>query len=59
MRFGTDFKDLPPPGSVTLVVMPWPAYRHGTDRWVEAVYEYLRAIPCVEGGPGTMGVVRC
>lgn len=50
MRLGTDFKGLPPPGQ--LIVMPWPAYRHGTDRWVEAIYEYLTAIPCLEGGPG-------
>jgi len=51
MRFGTDYKNVPPPG--TLIVMPWPAYRHGTERWMDAVYEYLRTIPCVEGGPGT------
>ena len=53
---GTDFKNLPPPGA--LVVMPWPAYQHGTDRWMEAIYEYLKAIPCVEGGPGNT-VPRC
>lgn len=47
---GTDFKNLFPPGP--LIVMPWPAYQHGTERWMEAIYEYLRAIPCVEGGPG-------
>ena len=50
LHFGTDFKELAPPGP--LIVMPWPAYRHGTDRWMEAIYEYLKAIPCVEGGPG-------
>jgi hypothetical protein len=50
IRFGVDFKGLPPPGP--LVIMPWPAYRNGTDRYVEALYEYLRAIPCIEGGPG-------
>jgi hypothetical protein len=50
MRSGTDFKGLFPPGP--LIVMPWPAYQHGTERWTEAVYEYLSAIPCVEGGPG-------
>jgi hypothetical protein len=51
MRSGVDFKNVAPPGP--LIVMPWPAYQIGTDRWTEAVYEYLRAIPCVEGGPGT------
>ena len=50
LQFGTDFKGIDPPGP--LIVMPWPSYRHGTERWMEAVYEYLRAIPCVEGGPG-------
>ena len=55
MRFGTDFKGIDPdiagdPG--ILIVMPWQAYRHGTERYLEAVYEYLRSIPCVEGGPG-------
>ena len=50
MRFGTDFKGLAPPGP--LIIMPWPEYRHGTDRYLEAVYEYLRSIPCIEGGPG-------
>jgi hypothetical protein len=50
LRFGTDFKGIAPPG--TLIVMPWPAYQHGTERWMEAIYEYLRAVPCVEGGPG-------
>ena len=50
IRFGTDFKNLAPPGP--LIIMPWPAYRHGTDRYLDAIYEYLRSIPCVEGGPG-------
>ena len=50
MRLGTDFKALSPPGP--LIVMPWPEYRHGTDRFMEAIYEYLRSVPCLEGGPG-------
>jgi hypothetical protein len=60
IRLGTDFKNLPPPppppmpglDTTKLVVMPWPAYRHGTDRFIDALYEYLRSIPCIEGGPG-------
>lgn len=56
IRFGVDFKGLAPPGP--LIIMPWPSYRHGTDRYLEAVYEYLRAIPCIEGGPG-MPAHRC
>jgi mono/diheme cytochrome c family protein len=54
MREGTDYKALPPDAGGRLIVMPWMAYRHGTDRWTEAIYEYLRAVPCVEGGPGTL-----
>jgi hypothetical protein len=50
MRLGTDFKNLAPPG--TLVVMPWPAFRHGTDHFLQAIYEYLSSVPCIEGGPG-------
>jgi hypothetical protein len=54
LRQGIDFKELlPDTGDPDLlVVMPWPAYRHGTDRFVEALYEYLKSIPCLEGGPG-------
>jgi hypothetical protein len=55
MQLGTDFKGIDPdiggnPG--LLIVMPWDAYRHGTELFVEAIYEYLTAIPCEEGGPG-------
>lgn len=32
-----------------LQIMPWPAQRNMTDRDLKAIYEYLRAIPCVEG----------
>jgi hypothetical protein len=55
IRTGVDLKAIPPdvpsaPGF--LQVMPWPQFRHATDRDLEAIYEYLRAIPCKEGGPG-------
>ena len=44
--------NLPPPFAGTLLqIMPWPAYRHMTDRDLRAIYEYLSAIPCV-AGPG-------
>ncbi|HEY2739568.1 MAG TPA: cytochrome C, partial [Thermoanaerobaculia bacterium] len=32
-----------------LQVMPWPAYQDMTDRDLQAVYEYLRAIPSLPG----------
>jgi hypothetical protein len=27
--------------------MPWPVYRHMTDRDLRAIYEYLRSIPSI------------
>jgi len=33
-----------------LQVMPWPVYRHMTDRDLKAIYEYLSAIPHAEPG---------
>jgi hypothetical protein len=35
-----------------LQVMPWPAFQNMQDRYLHAIYEYLSAIPCLEGGPG-------
>lgn len=35
-----------------LQIMPWPNYNDLTDREIAALYEYLSAIPCIEGGPG-------
>ncbi len=32
-----------------LQIMPWPAFQDMTDRDLRAIYEYLSAIPCVEG----------
>jgi len=62
LRTGADFKALPPhvpsnPG--LLQVMPWPAIRHSTDRFIEAIYEYLSAIPCRPGGPAPGSATRC
>ena len=41
----------PPFNGDLLQVMPWPDYQDWTDRQLLAVYEYLKAIPCI-GGPG-------
>lgn len=38
-----------------LQVMPWPVYQSMTDHDLQAVYEYLSSIPCVEGDPGNPG----
>jgi len=34
-----------------LQVMPWPIYQNMTDHELRAIYEYLRAIPCIAGPP--------
>lgn len=39
---------LPPFNGELLQIMPWPAYREWTDRDLLAVYEYLKAIPCIQ-----------
>ena len=66
-RTGKDFDHLHPtctgapnPGCLPkpfdgdlLQIMPWPFYEHMTDHDVRAVYEYLKAIPCIQGNyPG-------
>lgn len=44
---------LPPPFNGDLLqIMPWPAYQNMTDDDLLAIYTYLSAVPCVEGGPG-------
>jgi|GEM_PF-336288 len=35
-----------------LQVMPWTNFQEMSDRDLRSIYEYLSAIPCVEGGPG-------
>jgi len=36
------------PGNVYLQVMPWPVYQDMTDRDLQAIFEYLQAIPYVK-----------
>ena len=55
MRTGVDPDHAHPGLGPYLQVMPWPAYRYMTDRDLRAIYEYLSAIPCVEGNPGIPG----
>jgi hypothetical protein len=47
MREGTDFKNVHPQISLLLQVMPWPVYGQMSDRELQAIYEYLSAIPCI------------
>lgn len=73
IRKGTDFDHLHPtctgapnPGCVPppfhgdlLQVMPWPNFKDLTDHEIRAVYEYLKAVPCVQGNyPGTAGLAQ-
>jgi len=65
MRTGTDTGHRHPPCSSTvttgclpapfdgdlLQIMPWPNFQQATNRDLLAIYEYLSAIPCVQG-PG-------
>lgn len=65
MRHGTDFDHLHPTCSPTvttncipppfdgelLQIMPWPIYKNMTTHDLRAIYEYLSAIPCIEGPP--------
>ena len=43
---------LPPFNGDLLQVMPWPNFQNFTDLQLTAIYTYLSAIPCLEGGPG-------
>jgi hypothetical protein len=45
---------IPPPVDGDLLqVMPWPAFHSLTDHQIEAVYEYLSAIPCIDNTTST------
>ncbi|MBI2686777.1 MAG: hypothetical protein HYX27_10710 [Acidobacteria bacterium] len=43
---------VPPFDGSKLQVMPWPAFQNMTDRQIAAMYVFISAIPCLEGGPG-------
>ena len=47
MHKGTDFKNRHPEISPLLQVMPWPVFGKKSDQDLEAIYEYLKAIPCL------------
>jgi hypothetical protein len=52
MRTGIDPDQAHPQFGPFLQVMPWPAFQDMTDKDLHAIYEYLSAIPCLEGDPG-------
>jgi hypothetical protein len=52
MRTGIDPDHAHPQFGPFLQVMPWPAFQDMTEHDLRAIYEYLSAIPCIEGDPG-------
>ncbi len=52
IRTGIDPDHAHPQFGPFLQVMPWPAFQDMTDNDLRAMYEYLSAIPCIEGDPG-------
>jgi hypothetical protein len=52
MRTGIDPDQAHPFAGPYLQVMPWPAFQDMTEKDLRAIYEYLSAIPCIEGDPG-------
>ncbi len=42
---------MPPFDGDLLQIMPWPSYRHLDKDDIRAIYEYLSAVPCIEGPP--------
>lgn len=52
MKTGIDLRFAHPQFGPLLQVMPWSSFQDMTDNDLRAVYEYLRAIPCLEGDPG-------
>ncbi len=52
LRTGIDPDRAHPQFGPYLQVMPWPTFGKMTDHDIRAIYEYLSAIPCIEGDPG-------
>ena len=42
-----------------LLIMRWPAFSHMTDRQITAIYEYLSAVPCIQGADPNETPNRC
>ncbi len=50
---------LPPPNDGSLLqVMPWPVHHNMTDHQIDAIYEYLSAIPCLESSPDPNNILH-
>lgn len=42
-----------------LLIMRWPSFRSMTDRQITAIYEYLSAVPCIQGADPNEPPNRC
>ncbi len=42
-----------------LLIMRWPSFRAMTDRQITAIYEYLSAVPCIQGADPNETPNRC
>jgi hypothetical protein len=53
------FPAIPPFDGDLLQIMPWPIYKNMSDHDIRAIYEYLKAIPCIQGNyPGPVGLTQ-
>ena len=51
---------IPPPFDGDLLqIMPWPIYKNMSDHDIRAIYEYLKAIPCIQGNYPGEPLDRC
>jgi hypothetical protein len=47
------FPPVPPFDGDLLQIMPWPGLKDLSDHDIRAIYEYLKAVPCIQGNyPG-------
>jgi hypothetical protein len=46
----------PPADGTLLQVMRWPFFANMSDKDLEAIYEYLSAIPCIAHTPGAISL---
>jgi len=42
-----------------LQIMPWPNFQDYSDQDLRAIYEYLKAVPCVQGNYPGDAANRC
>ncbi len=51
---------IPAPFDANLLqIMPWPNFKDYSDQDLRAIYEYLRAVPCIQGADAYEPANRC